>query len=230
MGKIPVGIVGVGNCASSLLQGIEFYRAGDREPIGLMHPILGGYRPGDIEVVCAGSEVLMATVAESDFDAVIVSAPTGTKGIELLRRGHGAGHHRRQRDDRHVTARPEGGRDPELVDDLAVRPVVVGVGRDRAGLVLRPPAAVGLGAISIISATISKAWTKGGMVVPGGETVNCVADVRVSESSPTTPKSAIIPPLPKCSCNAWRVCSSSSVINELRPCLVGLIPRPSMRL
>ena len=26
MGKIPVGIVGVGNCASSLLQGIEFYR------------------------------------------------------------------------------------------------------------------------------------------------------------------------------------------------------------
>lgn len=40
----------------------------------------------DIEVVCAGSEVLMATVADSDFDAVIVSVPTGTKGIEFLRR------------------------------------------------------------------------------------------------------------------------------------------------
>src|SRR5262245_56686339 len=53
MGKIPVGIVGVGNCASSLLQGIEFYRAADHEPIGLMHHVLGGYRPGDIEVVCA---------------------------------------------------------------------------------------------------------------------------------------------------------------------------------
>jgi myo-inositol-1-phosphate synthase len=53
MGKIPVGIVGVGNCASSLLQGIEFYRAGDHEPIGLMHRAIGGYGPSDIEVVCA---------------------------------------------------------------------------------------------------------------------------------------------------------------------------------
>jgi len=53
MGKIPVGIVGVGNCASSLLQGIEFYRADDHEAIGLMHRVLGGYLPGDIEVVCA---------------------------------------------------------------------------------------------------------------------------------------------------------------------------------
>src|SRR5262249_40075140 len=53
MGKIPVGIVGVGNCASSLLQGIEFYRSGDHEPIGLMHHVLGGYLPGDIEAVCA---------------------------------------------------------------------------------------------------------------------------------------------------------------------------------
>jgi myo-inositol-1-phosphate synthase len=53
MGKIPVGIVGVGNCASSLVQGIEFYRTGDHEPIGLMHRSVGGYGPGDIEVVCA---------------------------------------------------------------------------------------------------------------------------------------------------------------------------------
>ncbi len=53
MGKIPVGIVGVGNCASSLLQGIEFYRAGDHEPVGLMHRAIGGYGPSDIEVVCA---------------------------------------------------------------------------------------------------------------------------------------------------------------------------------
>src|SRR4029453_18157959 len=50
---IPVGIVGVGNCARSLLQGIEFYRSGDHEPIGLMHPVLGGGRPGDIEGVGA---------------------------------------------------------------------------------------------------------------------------------------------------------------------------------
>ncbi|HLK12082.1 MAG TPA: inositol-3-phosphate synthase [Candidatus Binatia bacterium] len=55
MGRIPVGIVGVGNCASSLLQGIEFYRVRDRgdAAVGLMHEEIGGYRPSDIEVVCA---------------------------------------------------------------------------------------------------------------------------------------------------------------------------------
>jgi myo-inositol-1-phosphate synthase len=57
MGKITVGIVGVGNCASSLVQGIEFYRAADEEAevghVGLMHYDLCGYRPSDIEVVCA---------------------------------------------------------------------------------------------------------------------------------------------------------------------------------
>jgi myo-inositol-1-phosphate synthase len=54
---IPIAIAGVGNCASSLLQGLEFYRAAtpgaDDQPIGLMHHELCGYRPADIEVVCA---------------------------------------------------------------------------------------------------------------------------------------------------------------------------------
>jgi len=57
MSKIRVGIVGVGNCASSLIQGIEYYRRlnGDagRNATGLMHYDLGGYGPGDIEVACA---------------------------------------------------------------------------------------------------------------------------------------------------------------------------------
>src|SRR5213593_1179996 len=57
MGKIAIGIVGVGNCASSLLQGIEFYRAADEKTadgyVGLMHYDVCGYRPSDIEVVCA---------------------------------------------------------------------------------------------------------------------------------------------------------------------------------
>ena len=56
MARIAVGIAGVGNCASSLLQGIEFYRAadpGDRTGVGLMHDDLCGYRPSDIQVVCA---------------------------------------------------------------------------------------------------------------------------------------------------------------------------------
>ena len=56
--KIRIGVVGVGNCASSLIQGIEFYREGSErdsrfEPLGLMHLDIGGYKPWDIEVGAA---------------------------------------------------------------------------------------------------------------------------------------------------------------------------------
>jgi myo-inositol-1-phosphate synthase len=53
--KIRVAIVGVGNCASSLVQGVHYYRnakVGDRIP-GLMHVDLGGYHIKDIEFVAA---------------------------------------------------------------------------------------------------------------------------------------------------------------------------------
>ena len=54
MSKIKIAIVGIGNCASSLLQGIEYYKHNDsKEAIGLMHWDIGGYRPYDIEVVAA---------------------------------------------------------------------------------------------------------------------------------------------------------------------------------
>ncbi len=54
MDKIKIGIVGIGNCASSLLQGIEFYRNKDsKKAIGLMHWDIGGYKPYGIEVVAA---------------------------------------------------------------------------------------------------------------------------------------------------------------------------------
>ncbi|GAB5046811.1 inositol-3-phosphate synthase [Thermodesulfovibrio sp. TK110] len=55
MGKIKLAIVGVGNCASALIQGIEYYKKyNTMEQIpGLMHFNLGGYVPGDIEVVAA---------------------------------------------------------------------------------------------------------------------------------------------------------------------------------
>ncbi len=53
MNKIKIGIVGIGNCASSLIQGIEFYKKKeDDNAIGLMHWKIGGYLPIDIEVVC----------------------------------------------------------------------------------------------------------------------------------------------------------------------------------
>ena len=54
MDKIRIAIVGIGNCASSLVQGIEYYRGkASHDAIGLMHWEIGGYRPQDIEVVAA---------------------------------------------------------------------------------------------------------------------------------------------------------------------------------
>ncbi len=55
MSKIRVAIAGVGNCASALVQGIEYYRGaepGETVP-GLMHVVLGGYHVGDVEIVAA---------------------------------------------------------------------------------------------------------------------------------------------------------------------------------
>ncbi len=55
---IRIAVVGVGNCASALIQGIEFYRQNSRknpnnDPLGVMHLDIGGYKPWDIEVGAA---------------------------------------------------------------------------------------------------------------------------------------------------------------------------------
>jgi myo-inositol-1-phosphate synthase len=55
MGKVRIAIVGVGNCASSLVQGLEYYKDADdgaRVP-GLMHVRFGPYHVSDVEVVAA---------------------------------------------------------------------------------------------------------------------------------------------------------------------------------
>jgi myo-inositol-1-phosphate synthase len=54
MKKIRVAIVGVGNCSSSLIQGIHYYlKRESEEAIGLLHWDIGGYKPYDINVVAA---------------------------------------------------------------------------------------------------------------------------------------------------------------------------------
>ena len=50
---INIAIIGVGNCASSLVQGLSHYRAESNDHLGLMHWDLGGYRPSDIQLVAA---------------------------------------------------------------------------------------------------------------------------------------------------------------------------------
>jgi redox-sensing transcriptional repressor len=57
MSRIRIAVAGIGNCASSLVQGIAYYAShnsnGDGQAPGLMHAELGGYRVEDISVVAA---------------------------------------------------------------------------------------------------------------------------------------------------------------------------------
>lgn len=78
MGKIRVGIIGVGNCASSLVQGVHYYRnAKDDEFVpGLMHVDLGGYHVRDIEF-SAAFDVDVNKVGK-DLGEAIYSPPNNT--------------------------------------------------------------------------------------------------------------------------------------------------------
>jgi len=78
MGSVRVAIVGVGNCASSLVQGVEYYRTADsaeRVP-GLMHVDFGGYHVRDVEFVAAFD--VDAKKVGQDLAAAIVSSENNT--------------------------------------------------------------------------------------------------------------------------------------------------------
>ena len=78
MGKINVAIIGVGNCASSLVQGIYYYQnvAEGHSIPGLMHVNLGGYHIGDINVVAA-FDIDRKKVGK-DLAEAIYTAPNNT--------------------------------------------------------------------------------------------------------------------------------------------------------
>ena len=76
--KVRVAIIGVGNCASSLVQGVEFYKnaAVDEAVPGLMHVSLGGYHIRDIEFTAAFD--INATKVGKDLSEAIFSEPNNT--------------------------------------------------------------------------------------------------------------------------------------------------------
>jgi myo-inositol-1-phosphate synthase len=76
--KVRIGIVGLGNCASSLVQGLAYYRdKKDNVAVpGLMNTDLGGYHVDDIEVVCAFD--ISASKVGLDVAEAIYSAPNNT--------------------------------------------------------------------------------------------------------------------------------------------------------
>ena len=76
--KVRVAIIGVGNCASSLVQGVEYYKnaAEDTEVPGLMHVNLGGYHIRDIEFTAAFDVTL--TKVGKDLGEAINAYPNNT--------------------------------------------------------------------------------------------------------------------------------------------------------
>lgn len=76
--KVRVTIIGVGNCANALVQGIHYYQDApdDAEIPGLMHATVGGYHVRDIEIVAA-FDVVKGKVGE-DLSQAIWAAPNNT--------------------------------------------------------------------------------------------------------------------------------------------------------
>jgi myo-inositol-1-phosphate synthase len=103
--KIRVAIAGIGNCASALLQGIEYYRESAPradEAWGLMHLEMGGYLPGDVEVVAAfdvdrrkvGRPLHQAAFAAPNCTAVIRdSLPESSVVVQMGPVLDGVAHH-----------------------------------------------------------------------------------------------------------------------------------------
>jgi myo-inositol-1-phosphate synthase len=77
-GKVRVAVVGVGNCASSLVQGVEFYRRANGEAFvpGLMHVDLGGYHVRDIEFSAAFD--VNAMKVGKDLSQAVFAEPNNT--------------------------------------------------------------------------------------------------------------------------------------------------------
>ena len=88
MNKVRVAIVGVGNCASSLVQGIEYYRdarEGDLIP-GLMHVKVGDYHIHDIEIAC-GFDVDADKVGKDVSEAIVSGRNNTIKICDVPRLG-----------------------------------------------------------------------------------------------------------------------------------------------
>jgi myo-inositol-1-phosphate synthase len=93
MGKVKVAIVGVGNCASALVQGVEYYKEAldDASVPGLMHVRLGGYHVSDIEFVAAFD--IDERKVGKDLAEAIFAPPNNTRrfadvprlGVEVMR-------------------------------------------------------------------------------------------------------------------------------------------------
>ncbi|MFX1451173.1 MAG: inositol-3-phosphate synthase [Promethearchaeota archaeon] len=82
MGKIKIALAGVGNCASALVQGIEYYKHNGNANLGLIHHTFAGYFPSDIDVVAAFD--VSAEKVGKDVSEAIFAKPNNTMKIREI--------------------------------------------------------------------------------------------------------------------------------------------------
>jgi myo-inositol-1-phosphate synthase len=83
MPKIKIAVAGVGNCASSLIQGIEYYKSHPTsQTLGLLFEDIGGYRATDVEVVAAFD--IDARKVGKDLSEAIFAAPNNTEKLSAV--------------------------------------------------------------------------------------------------------------------------------------------------
>lgn len=86
MPEIRVAVIGVGNCCSALVQGIEFYKDREGDPLGLMHWDVGGYLPSDLRFVVA-FDVDERKVGRDLSEAIFAEPNTVPHFLEVPRLG-----------------------------------------------------------------------------------------------------------------------------------------------
>lgn len=112
MNPIKISVVGVGNCVSSLVQGIYYYRnKKSTDAIGLMHWDIGGYEPGEIDVVAAfdidrrkvGKDINKAIFALPNCTTVFCSnIPLSGVNVKMGKILDGFSEHMKSYDERHT--------------------------------------------------------------------------------------------------------------------------------
>ena len=129
MSTVKIALVGLGNCASSLIQGINYYRGKSSEDAtGLMHWDIGGYKPYDIEVVAAfdidrrkvGKDVAEAIFAPPNCTTVFCKdiSQTGTI-VQMGRILDGLAEHMQNYADKYTFV-PADEPEPELEDIVRI--------------------------------------------------------------------------------------------------------------
>ena len=82
---IRIAVAGVGNCCSALVQGLHYYKEAGN-PLGLIHEVVGGYRPSDIEIVAA-FDIDRRKVGRDLSEAIFASPNVVPRTVDLPQLG-----------------------------------------------------------------------------------------------------------------------------------------------